>query len=94
MTPPAARNGREARGMEAHFRPKNRLPRMLRLFRRFRTDLPVTYRHNRVLLFSGDQSFSVHCIQLSTTCCRRASISDKEERSAMLKGFRHTCHHV
>ncbi|MCX5824665.1 MAG: cardiolipin synthase B, partial [Deltaproteobacteria bacterium] len=42
---------------ENHFRQKSRLLRIMRLLRRFRPDLPVTYRRNRVLLFSGGRSF-------------------------------------
>jgi phosphatidylserine/phosphatidylglycerophosphate/cardiolipin synthase-like enzyme len=42
---------------ENHFRQKSRLLRIMRLLRRFRPDLPVTYRRNRVLLFPGGHSF-------------------------------------
>jgi cardiolipin synthase len=42
---------------ENHFRQKSRLLRIIRLLRRFRPDLPVTYRRNRVLLFPGGHSF-------------------------------------
>jgi cardiolipin synthase A/B len=38
-------------------RKRDRLRRMMRLFRRFRpSSLPVTYRHNRVILFPGGRS--------------------------------------
>jgi cardiolipin synthase len=47
----------EAMAIENRFRQKSRLQRILRLLRQFRPDLPVTYRHNRVLLFSGGHSF-------------------------------------
>jgi len=40
-----------------HLRQKSRLLRIMRLLRRFRPDLPVTYRRNRVLLFPGGHSF-------------------------------------
>ena len=40
-----------------HFRRKNRLRRLMDLLRRFRpAEQPVTYRHNRVLLFPGGRS--------------------------------------
>ncbi len=40
-----------------HFRKKNRLLRIMQLFRQFRPDLQATYRRNRVLLFPGGHSF-------------------------------------
>jgi cardiolipin synthase len=42
---------------ENHFSQKNRLLRIMRLLRRFRPNLPVAYRSNRVLLFPGGHSF-------------------------------------
>jgi cardiolipin synthase len=42
---------------ENDFKQKSRRLRIMRLLRRFRTDRPVTYRRNRVLLFPGGQSF-------------------------------------
>ncbi|HBB18753.1 MAG: cardiolipin synthase B [Syntrophus sp. RIFOXYC2_FULL_54_9] len=42
---------------ENRFRQKSRLLRIMRLLRQFRPDLPVTYRHNRVLLFPRGHSF-------------------------------------
>lgn len=45
---------------DSHFRQKKRLPRIMRLLRRMRpASLPVTYRHNRVVLFpDGPEFFS------------------------------------
>jgi cardiolipin synthase A/B len=42
---------------ENHFKQESRLLRIMRLLRRFRPDLPVTYRHNRVVLLPGGHSF-------------------------------------
>jgi cardiolipin synthase len=49
---------RGAMAVEKHFRQKNRLLRIMRLLRRFRSStLPVTYRNNRVELFHDGQGF-------------------------------------
>ena len=48
---------------ENHSKPKNRLPRMMHLLRRIRPSfLPVTYRHNRVVLLQEGRGifYSLH----------------------------------
>ncbi|MCX5841070.1 MAG: phospholipase D-like domain-containing protein, partial [Deltaproteobacteria bacterium] len=43
---------------ENHSKPKNRLPQMTHLLRRIRSSsLPVTYRHNRIVLFDEGHGF-------------------------------------
>ena len=43
---------------ENHSKPKNRLPRMMHLLQRIRpSSLPITYRHNRVVLFHEGHGF-------------------------------------
>ncbi len=57
LTAPVTDHIRETMATENHSRQKSRLLRIMRLLRRFRPDLPVTYRRNRVLLFPGGHSF-------------------------------------
>jgi len=55
---PSARNIRGAMATEKHSKPKNQLLRMMHLPRRVRPSaLPVTYRHNRVVLLQEGRGF-------------------------------------
>ena len=55
---PSARNIRGAMATEKHSKPKNQLLRMMHLRRRVRpSSLPVTYRHNRVVLLQEGRGF-------------------------------------